>query len=443
MTHEAQSRVALIEAENAFERLASFGHIVLAVSGGPDSMALLVLAAEWRARKGDQAPSISVATVNHGLRSEAAAEAEFVKGEAERLGLPHTTLRWLGDKPAKGVPDAARTARYRLLEEYASSIGAQNVAVVTAHHRDDQAETFAMRLARGAGVTGLAAMPVERPLSGGSPVRLVRPLLPFPKSRLIATLAARGMPFVEDPTNTDERYERARVRQLFPALDAAGIKVSAFAMSARRLRDAEAGLRYAESCFVRTLDLSFGNEVFASFDRRAFDDGPGILRQRVLTRLITRYGGRSSRPELSEIEDLTARLHKDGKSLATLGGVMISSGGRFVRIWREAGRLDEAEIELVPGESRTWDRRFVVHRMPETSGAVSVRPLGPAAYSEIAKRLVSGRRPPSRAAHALPSFWIGSDLIAVPSLAPFAVDIERPFVGEGCNLKVLALSAAY
>src|SRR6185437_6944278 len=193
MEPQAQSPIALIEADAAFERLAKFDRVVLAVSGGPDSMALLILAAEWQARRGNATPLVSVATVDHGLRVESAAEAEFVGREARRLGLTHASLPWTGAKPATGIADAARNARYRLLDAHARSFGGSRVAVVTAHHLDDQAETFAMRLARGAGVDGLAAMRSERTLLDGSSVMLVRPLLAFPKSRLIATLAARGV----------------------------------------------------------------------------------------------------------------------------------------------------------------------------------------------------------------------------------------------------------
>lgn len=441
MTHEAQLPIALAEAADAFARTAPFDHAILAVSGGPDSMALLVLAAECFARKGEGAPQLSVATIDHGLRPESGAEAAFVASEARRLGLPHTTLRWTGEKPATGIAAAARSARYRLLEEHARSFPAERVAVVTAHHLDDQAETFAMRLARGAGVAGLAAMAAERPLTEGSPIRLIRPLLTFPKSRLIATLEARNVRFFNDPTNTDERYERARVRRLLPALNAAGITSAALATSARRLGEAEAALRYAEDRFIATLDLSFGNEVFASLKTDAFREGPSLLRQRVLAHLITRYGGESQKPQLSEIEDLAARLQSEGKCMATLGGAMISSGGRFIRVWREAGRLTQAEFELSPGESRTWDNRFIVGCMPDALGRVRIKPLGAADYLKIAGHLVRGRRPPARAAHALPSFWRGRDLIAVPSLAPFALASEPPVEESGCSLKILALSA--
>ena len=147
------------EADAAFAMLADFDHLILAVSGGPDSMALMVLAAEWRART-RPAISLSVATVGHGLRPQSRGEAEMVSDEAGKLDLPHANLTWDGAKPSTGIPEAARDARYRLLDEHARSFATQvrRVALVTAHHRDDQAETFAMRLARGAGIDGLAAM---------------------------------------------------------------------------------------------------------------------------------------------------------------------------------------------------------------------------------------------------------------------------------------------
>jgi tRNA(Ile)-lysidine synthase len=445
--HGTHLPISNTEADNALGRLARFDHLVLAVSGGPDSMALLVLAAEWSARRSNLSPAISVATVDHGLRPESGAEAMFVGREARRLGLSHTILRWTCAKPTTGLADAARQARYRLLEEHARGLAAGATAVVTAHHQDDQAETFAMRLARGAGVDGLAAMPPERALLVASPVVLVRPLLQFPKSRLLATLEARRRGFVEDPSNEDIRYERPRLRRLFPALDAAGISAPALARSARRLGEAQVALRYAEELFVKSLDLTFGNEVFAAFDREAFSQGPAYLRQKVLARLVARYGGASPEPQLSEIEDLTARLQRDEKCTATLGGAMISGGSRLVRVWREAGRLDQRGLDLSPGESQIWDRRFILRWAPVGSGTVAtpvtIRPLGAENYSRIAGRLAATpRRPPARAAHSLPSFWAGGELLAVPSLAPFAMASQPPLDRAGCELRALALPTA-
>ena len=170
-------------------------------------------------------PNVRVATVDHRLREESGREAEIVAGHSAALGFYHTTLRWEGAKPARGIPNAARNARYELLEAHARSFS-ENSAVVTAHHQDDQAETVFMRLARGGGVDALAAMRDERDISDGSPVRLVRPLLGFSKARLIASLNARGVSWLDDPTNSNMKFERARVRQ---TLEASGLDAAALA----------------------------------------------------------------------------------------------------------------------------------------------------------------------------------------------------------------------
>ncbi|MBS0239782.1 MAG: tRNA lysidine(34) synthetase TilS [Proteobacteria bacterium] len=441
------SPITEFEADAAFDRLARFDHVVLAVSGGPDSMALMVLAAEWRARAKFATPSLSVATVDHGLRAESRAEAELAGRAAERLGLPHAILTWDGAKPRTGLAAAAREARYRLLEEHARGISGGNVAIATAHHLDDQAETFVMRLARGAGIDGLSGMRSERPISDRSQIALVRPLLGFEKARLIAAVVQPGILYIEDPSNTDDRYERARVRSALVELAGAGLLPQALATSARRLGDAREALAYAEEQFVASLNISFGNEIFATLDRRAFDAGPAFLRQKVMARLIARFGGDSPEPQLSEIEALSARLREEERCSATLGGAMISIGPRFLRCWREAGRLDHTEIELPPQIVRIWDNRFALSWSAENWGrgaqfkgreAITVKPLGTAAYGAVAHRLRDELRPPARAAAALPSFWAGDELVAAPSLAPFALPEAEPFDPAGFELTPLA-----
>jgi tRNA(Ile)-lysidine synthase len=431
------------EADAAFACLERFDHVVLAVSGGPDSMALMVLAAEWRKRQMRNRSVLSVATVDHGLRAESRAEAEQVSSEAVRLGLPHVTLPWTGEKPHRGLPMKAREARYRLLQEFAGTLGSENVAVVTAHHRDDQAETVVMRLARGAGVDGLSGMRRERALNDRSPVTLVRPLLGFPKARLIATLSLRGVAFAADPTNSDTRFERARVRSRQSLLETAGISAEALALTARRLGDARDALAFAERLFVASLGLSFANEIFAKLDRGTFDAGPVFLRQKVLSKLIDRFGGASPAPQLSEVEDLVARMQREGAVGATLGGAMISAGARHVRVWREAGRLSQPDFTLSPGQEAVWDRRFLLrlatgYREDGVAGGVTVRALGREAYAAIVPRLAPSRRPPTRAAIALPSFWAGGTLLAAPSLAPFAVLNSPPLDPSGCEINPLA-----
>lgn len=204
--------------------------LALAVSGGPDSMAML-----WLARAALPG-RIAAATVDHGLRAESVAEAEQVAAICATLAVPHVTLR--PDPPITGgnMHAAARVARYAFLGRWAVSIGAQ--ALATAHHADDQAETFLMRAVRGAGPAGLAGIRMRRETADGASI--VRPLLGWRRAELADVAAATGLPMVADPSNADQRFERARVRRLLsatPWLDATGL-----ADAARHIGEANAAL---------------------------------------------------------------------------------------------------------------------------------------------------------------------------------------------------------
>ncbi len=237
-TQNAAVAVSVSETKSLFNDFKDSPALVLAVSGGPDSTALMVLAVRWaKARK--KSPKLIAVTVDHGLRAESAREAAAVKRQAAKLGVEHRILRWAGAKPKTGLQEAAREARYRLLSEAARKAGAR--FIVTAHTLDDQAETVLIRLTRGSGLTGLAAMQRVTPLGDGA-LSLVRPLLDIPKARLIATLKAAKSPFAEDPSNRDPRFTRVRLRSLMPALRGEGLDARRLALLARRLKRADAAL---------------------------------------------------------------------------------------------------------------------------------------------------------------------------------------------------------
>ena len=210
--------------------------IVLAVSGGPDSIALMWLAARWRGAL-TRGPRLIAVTVDHGLRPEAAREAREVKRLARTLDLTHRTMRWTGTKPKTGLPAAARAARYRLLVQAARASGATHI--LTAHTRDDQAETLLMRLLRGSGIAGLAAMARESERDG---VLLARPLLQVSKSQLIATLKKAKLGFADDPSNRDMNFARPRLRAVMPVLAAEGGDARSLARLAARLARANAAV---------------------------------------------------------------------------------------------------------------------------------------------------------------------------------------------------------
>src|SRR5882757_3016177 len=244
--------------------------IVLAVSGGPDSIALMWLAARWR-RALARGPRLVAVTVDHGLRPEAAAEAREVKRLARSLDLPHRTLRWTGPKPRTGLPAAARAARYRLLAQAARASDATHI--LTAHTRDDQAETLMMRMLRGSGIAGLAAMARTSEREG---VWLARPLLDISKSQLVATLHKAKVGFADDPTNRDVNYTRPRLRALMPALAAEGGDTRNLARLASRLARANAALEVLVDGAERYLALRDGDASRAgsaakTFDAKSFD----------------------------------------------------------------------------------------------------------------------------------------------------------------------------
>ncbi len=429
------------ELTGLFTGLGSFDRIIAAVSGGPDSLALLVLLARWQKLVAAPVPALEVVTVDHGLRPASADEAAFVGDTARRLGVHNTILRWRDAKPQSGLQEAARDARYRLLEEHAAAAVGHAIAVATAHTLDDQAETVLMRLARGSGVDGLAAMAADRALAGSSRVRLVRPLLGVAKVRLVATLQAGGYPFVEDPSNADVNFERVRLRAQWPALGRAGIASEALALSAKRLRRAREALKVCADAALRdTVDLHGG--AYASIDARKFVALPEEINVRLMARLLEAFGGEARAPGLSQVEDLIARLRLVGRAIQTLGGCAIRACPEEIRVFRETGRLALQEVQLETGLDCIWDRRFRV-RVTIENGAgadavirpIVVRALGGGPYATLRRKYPLARIP-ARAAAGLPSFWSGGTLIGVPNLSGIAetprngrVRCEASFVG--------------
>src|SRR5882672_2020797 len=229
MPDDDKSPISARDAKMLFADWKSAPAIVLAVSGGPDSIALMWLAARWR-RALARGPRLVAVTVDHGLRTEAAREALQVKRLARTLDLPHRTLRWTGAKPKTGLPAAARSVRYRLLAQAAQASGATHI--LTAHTRDDQAETLLMRMLRGSGIAGLAAMARQSERDG---VLLARPFLQVSKAQLVATLKKAKVSFADDPTNHDTNFTRPRLRSVMPVLAAEGGDVRNLARLAARL----------------------------------------------------------------------------------------------------------------------------------------------------------------------------------------------------------------
>ena len=252
------------------------GPLGLAVSGGPDSLALLLLAAA--ARPG----AVAAATVDHQLRPESAAEAALVARLCERLGVPHATLPV--DLHAGNLQAEARAARYAALAAWGAASGL--AALATAHHADDQAETLLLRLNRGSGVAGLAGVRARGTVPQ-SRLPLLRPLLGWRRSELAGVVAAAGITAVDDPSNRDDRFDRARLRKALAGAD--WLDLAAVAQSAAHLADADAALdwaagrEWAEAVTRSPLGLTYRPQA------------PRAVALRVLARLVAELDGEAPR----------------------------------------------------------------------------------------------------------------------------------------------------
>jgi tRNA(Ile)-lysidine synthase len=283
--------------------------LAVAVSGGPDSLALLLLA--HAAFPGQ----VQAATVDHGLRPESAAEAETVAGLCAELGVPHEILATRVERAGEGLQAAARAARYAALAGWMAAAGLD--LLLTAHHSDDQAETLLMRLNRGSGVAGLAGVRASRPVPGsGGTLRLCRPLLGWRRSELEAIVAAAGIEPARDPSNRDETFDRARLRRRMeeaPWLDSA-----ALARSAALLAEAEAALEWtAVQLFRARAEAGEGSVTL-----RPNGLPPELLRRLVLRCL--RQVAPGALPRGDQLVALVARLRSGGSG--TLSGVKATGG---------------------------------------------------------------------------------------------------------------------
>ena len=296
MKGQAQLTSGVIDA--LFAPLAQAKGVLLAVSGGPDSAALTLMAAPWSRQPGR--PKVEVATVDHAMRAEARAEVEAVAALCHRLGLPHHVLEWRGAKPRSRIQERAREARYRLLIDCARGIGAD--CLVTAHHADDQAETVLFRLLRGSGIAGLAGIP-ERAVWDG--VVLVRPLLCLSKAELVAYCRKHGEAFARDPSNQDPRFARTKLRKLTAILAREGFGAAQFARLARRAALMEEAVRQETEAARAGLPWPVGGAC----DARALFAEPLEIVQRLVADRIVEIGGRTGRPiRLDQIERLAPAL---------------------------------------------------------------------------------------------------------------------------------------
>lgn len=346
-----------------FELLDNPNQLALAVSGGPDSTALMVLAAQWARQQGGQhgrLDDICVLTVDHALRENSDREAEQVGQWAKALGLKCHILTWQHDGQSSGIQKNARAARYRLMGDWCRANGFDGI--ITAHNADDQAETMLMRLARGSGVDGLGGMAEQTEIFD---TIIHRPLLDVSRATLQNVLKQASHSWLEDPSNKDQKFERVRVRIAMPAIHEGGIKTSALNLSAKRLRRARTALDHFTDDFMASSVTVF-NTGHCEVDRQALEAQPDEIALRVLSRLLTWAGGAKIAIRLAKVERLYEAMSDTSTDKHTLGGAQIAMRKSTIIIGREFGRIDPKLQKAV----KIWDNRFTF------SKSQNVQPYG-------------------------------------------------------------------
>ncbi|MEM8951713.1 MAG: tRNA lysidine(34) synthetase TilS [Pseudomonadota bacterium] len=394
--------------------------LAIAVSGGADSLALTLLADHWaRQRRG----RVVGLTVDHGLRSGSDDEARQTGLWLAERDIEHHILTWSGDKPKTGLQRHARDARYALLTAWCMQHGCFHL--MTAHHRQDQAETVALRKLRKSGRAGLAAMAAVREIEG---LRLLRPLLGIDKARLEDTLRAEAQPWLNDPSNDSQAFERNRLRQ-------AGLDVEKFADEAERQglyrRDAD---RQVTEALVRHVIIDPAG--FATLDAAGFERLPKDLASDLLTRLLITIGGRIYPPRSDALSRLLDDIRgevpqrveqRPGRTLAHCR--ILKSRGRWL-ICRE--RPSPERLMLEPRRAQRWDDRFAIHLFaPQPDLAIGALGGKGRHGEETLKPKGKTRRIAAVMKPTLPAIWRGADLIAIPplglyddSLTPDDLDLQ-------------------
>jgi tRNA(Ile)-lysidine synthase len=313
----------------------------IAVSGGGDSIALMHLLARWAKDSGRVPPH--VVTVDHGLRETSAADARKVTAWAKHAGLKSSALRWKGPRPESGIEAAAREARYRLMGEWARA--RKFGALYVAHTRDDQAETFLLRLMRGSGLDGLSAMRAlaPYPLPGFRDLTVVRPLLGLERDAMREHLRGQGHDWLEDPMNGEDRFARIRLRKLLPQLEEAGLTRARIAAAAGHLTRAREALETVTAAVLARAARKVDHTIH--LDAAALAAAPREVGLRALAQLLMTVSAQPYRPRFERLERLFDRLSAIGGG-ATLHGCRITTAplrtGAFgpgtLVVARETGR---------------------------------------------------------------------------------------------------------
>lgn len=391
----------------------SSGIYAVAVSGGPDSMALAIFMAKWA--------RVVFVTFDHGLRKESASEAFKVSKWLKNSGFKHHILKWTAAKPSKDLQAEARRARYRALANFCKEKGIQYL--VLGHTQDDQAETFFMRLLRGSGVDGLSAMaPVTHMGRGSRSLILLRPFLKIPKARLIVTLKKLKKSWIEDPSNQNLDFTRIKIRQLLAEINISGFNSETFSKTAYRMGRVRKFLE-SETQKLITSSVIFYDEGYARINLQPLRGAHEEITLRTLAKVLISVSAEIYPPRIESLEKLCRSLISKKFKGSTLMGcqiIVLKTGVDEVLVVREAAAVKDS-FTLKGGERKIFDNRFEVALAPGAKSG-TVRILGEAGWRKLVSNHPNLRRQslPYAVKISLPALFRGNQVIAVPQLGYLA-----------------------
>ncbi len=332
--------------------------IAVAVSGGADSMALTLLLNEWGQ---DHNCKINALTVNHGLRKEAAKEAEQVRKWLKKCNINHHILTYSGEKPQSNIQEEARNIRYSLMLEWCKANNISSLFV--AHHMEDQAETFLLRLERGSGIDGLAAM---LPVSERDGIHIRRPLLEVTKNQLKQYLNRQNQKWIDDPSNNDTAHKRNNLRKVLQKIGdiTDSVLTKRLADTAHHMARARAALEL-ESTRHMAACVTLHPAGFCTFHHEKFVNIPEEIALRILSRILITISGSREKPRFDKLENLYNSILDNPDRLrgVTLHGCKVFKPPRkkqqLVFIYREPARIQE-NLAVTKDIPLTWDSRFTI-----------------------------------------------------------------------------------
>lgn len=379
--------------------------IAVAVSGGPDSLALTILLNKFSSLNNARLYAISI---DHGLRSSSNSELKWLASEMKKRKINHKIIKWKDKKPTSNILSNARDKRYKLLIEECNKLNIKYL--FTGHHLDDQVENMLLRLIRGSGIKGLASLQAEFKFTN-SKVKILRPLLPYPKKSLISYLANEKQEYIIDPTNFNSSHDRSRIRKVTSHLVEEGLTNIRLLNTFKYLKEANNSINYLINTSIKNF-IKVDQNGLVSLSINKFSPLPAEIKFRSLSKILSFIGKNKNEPRSKSILNLLNKITAIEFTNTTLSNCLILKQKKLIFFLPETSRqIKSTKIKL---DNFIWNDQYKITMKKNHTKGLSIRYLGLAAAKKMPKKYSEGSD--QRTTAALVSIWKDKKLLEVPTL---------------------------